>query len=475
MARLEISDFRQGLNTNDASHEIGLAQSPALQNVDLSAKGKVKTRGGTSAINSGNTITSATGIYGAGYVKSKHIAVALTSIYSYSAGTSSYTAVSSGWTNNTDMYMHEWNNYAYFANGIEAPSKYDGTSFSAITSVSTQWGSGTYPDMITEHEERLWGYDFSTSKVTWSNLADGDNWTGTDDSGYHAFKPNDGFTGTGIVSQRGGLVVFKQQGIYIIRGKTPVSFNFPDQYKTVGCIAPRSIVNIGNRILFLGRWFGDYAVFALDGSGELNIVSTDIIPTLNLINSATDNLACAIEQKGKYKLSYPLSAGGWGAVNLNYQSGAWEYDTGNAMRCYYKGGNTIYGGSTSAGLVYQVDTGTSDNGVAITSYADTRNNLLEGADSDKQLNVLVVWAKASGSWDMNVNLYIDDKLIPETYKIPLGTKNASETTRRYVIKLNHKCTGNMIRFRFGTSTSNQPFELYKAILYYDVKQPANSN
>ncbi len=135
----------------------------------------------------------------------------------------------------------------------------------------------------------------------------------------------------------------------------------------------------------------------------------------------------------------------------------------------------IYGADPNGGIHCFSRFYTSDNGYAITSYVETRNYLFEGADADKELNVLVVWVKASGNWDMNVNLYIDDKLEKQTYKVSLGTKETSETTRRYVIKLNHKCTGNMIRFKFGTSTVNQPFELYKAILYYDIKQPAISN
>ena len=133
------------------------------------------------------------------------------------------------------------------------------------------------------------------------------------------------------------------------------------------------------------------------------------------------------------------------------------------------GGRPAIDGNTPS--VYTVDTGTNDADTAITSYVKTRNYLLEGADYTKQLRYLIVWVKASGAWNMDINIYIDDKADTTTLKVPLGPRYTGETTKREVIPINVDTQGNMIAIKFGTSTINQPFELYRAELYYDIAQP----
>lgn len=466
MEKIEIVDFKHGANTTDAAHEILDTQTPDCQNVDLSLKGKVTTRDGSLKINA-TAIATATGIYGAGYFKSKHICAALTDLYQLTAG--EFVSFQSSLTSNAQTYFNEWNNYVGIVNGAETPMKWSGSQVTAIGGAPTEWTS-VKPNFICDHDNRWWTLTASSSQLHWSVLDNGENWTTTDNAGKYSFSPNDGFTGTGIVSQQGGLVVFKQQGIYKVVGKTPITFSFPSLYKTVGCIAPRTIINIDNRIFFLARYRGDYAVMVLDDSGKLTHISKDITTTLNTIITTNANLASAGAYKEKYVLSFPIT-GGYKTVNVNYTDGTWEIDSGNSASCHYNASDSFYGGSFTAGTVNQIGTGTADNTTAITSYIKTKNYLLNGADYTKKLRYLIIWAKTSGTWNIDINLYIDDKLHPEILKIPLGPRYIGETTRREVIPINADVQGNMIAIKFGTSTINQPFELYRAELYYDVLAP----
>ncbi len=464
---IEISDFRQGANTEDKAHEISPLHSPDLQNVDLSSKGSVKTRDGKAQLNTVE-ITSATGIFGAFYGRSLHLVAALTDVYKLV--TTTYTSIKGSLTSNSPTYFADWNAYTYGANGVEAPWKYDGTNApSAITTPPTAW-STTKPNQFCYHENRMWAITFSTSKLDWSNLDTGDVWTGVDDAGYHLFAVSDGFTGTGIVSQKGGIVFFKQNSIHKVLGKTTVSFSFKCLYPDVGSIAPRSIVNINNRIFFLSKYGGDNVVFVLDDTGGLTLMSNNITPTLNTMTSGSESLAAAGTYKNKYILSFPIS-GGWKTVNLNYVQGSWEIDSGNSARCYYSQGANLYGGSTTGGYVYQIGTGTADDTAAITSYVWSKNYTMEAPNNTKRLLYLMVWAKASGSWNMDINIKVDDKLYPQTWKMPLGTKGSLETTRREIVPLNCDVQGGMVAVKFGTSTINQPFEIYKATLFYEIGSP----
>lgn len=530
--RIVFSDFRQGLNTEDAAHIIPSTQSPILQNVDLSRRGIAATRSGTVKLNT-TAYTGASAIYGAFYGKSVHLAAGSTTAGKLVSG--AYTNIKTGLTALSEVFFEEWDNYVWSVNGADAPWKWDGTTVTAITSPPTEW-TANKPNFLVEHENRLWGFTASTSFLTWSKNEDGDQWlrNGTatatsaghlvdatlspfiagdvgktvfnntdattatitaynsasdvtlssdimtsgesysygaiDDAGDHYLRPNDGYTGTGLISQKNGLVVFKQQSIHKVLGKTPVSFLFKPLYTTIGCIAPRSIVNTENRIFFLAKYRGDYGVWVLDEAGGLTHMSRDITPTLNLIDTTADNTAAAVVYKDKYRLMYPLAAGGWASVNLNIVDGGWEKDSGNAGRCAYTVGGSCYVGSTTDGHVRQIETGTNDDGTAIDSYIRTKSESFEAPEIQKHLLYVAVWVKASGNWNLNMNVRVDDKLLPSTYTAQLGTKGAAETTRVEKIILNEDVIGNTINLEFGTSVQDQPFEIYQAILFYEYKK-----
>ena len=465
MERIVIGDFQHGYNSHDEPHGILETQASAIQNIDLSARGVSKTRGGTAYLNS-TEIASGAGIFGAGYLKSKHWAAALTGVYALATGT--YTAFKTGLTANSEVFGTEFESYGFFANGVDAPFTYDGSSSAAMSGTPSYWT--TYkPNMFLKHENRLWGLTCSTSQLDWCDVETPTDWTTKDKAGTHQFNKNDGYTGIGIASQKSGLIYFKQKSIHKVTGKTPVSFSFPTLYDTIGCVAARTIVNYNNRIFFLSEHEGYYKVIILGDDGSITETNEDIQPTLSLINTTTANKSAAVIYKDKYRLSYPLSAGGWGVVNLNFKTGRWEVDSGNAGKCYYVQGASCYAGGTGDGYVRQIETGTSDAGsVAITSYVRSKRYQLLAPELHKELKYMIVWTKASGSYNLNVNIRVDGKLVPGTYAVPLGTKGTTETMRRATIPINAKVRGGLIDVQFGTSTVDQPFELYKAILYYEM-------
>ena len=465
---LSITDFRFGLNTYDMAHEIGENQSPDLQNVDLSRKGKTATRTGIAKLNT-TVITSATGIFGAFYGKTAHLVAALTDVYKLNTSTWVYESIKGTLTSNAQTFFDEWENYVYAVNGADAPWKWTGSVVSALTAPNASWAAAP-PNYICKHGRRLFALTASSSLLTWCAEDLPDQWLTTtypDDAGEEPISPNNGYAGTGIVSQKSGLVIFKAQGIYKLTGKTPISYLVTELYSTIGCIAPRSIINIENRIIFLARYKGDYAVFALDDAGGLTHLSAAITTTLNTITTASANLASAVSYKDKYKLSFPVS-GGWRTVNLFYKSGGWEFDSGNSMRCYYIASDTLYGGATGSGQVYTMDTGTADDATAITSYVKSKDYYMGAPTLVKTLHNIVIWVKASGNWAATLNLYIDSTLYRSSWSVQLGTKGGTETTRCLVIPMNVDVQGGMLAIKIGTSTINQPFELYRAELNYSI-------
>lgn len=70
---------------------------------------------------------------------------------------------------------------------------------------------------------------------------------------------------TGLSVVLGQLVIFKEDGIYILDGTNPQEFRVIAVHGGVGCIAPRSIVTIDGKVYFLSRNRGRPALYEFAG------------------------------------------------------------------------------------------------------------------------------------------------------------------------------------------------------------------
>ncbi|GAG95869.1 unnamed protein product, partial [marine sediment metagenome] len=106
---------------------------------------------------------------------------------------------------------------------------------------------------------------------------------------------------TGLVEQGRNLVVFTEDTISVLTGTDEDNFQFRKSFPGDGCIAPRSIQNIKQYIIFLG----------FEGLMAFNGVETvDIDEKLNKylrdnINYAAADTSCSCYYDDKYILSYP--------------------------------------------------------------------------------------------------------------------------------------------------------------------------
>lgn len=540
MPILELLDFRYGANTKDAAHEILQEQSSDLQNVDVSQKGKTVTIPGFAKLNTNVIGGSPTGIYGAFYGKSTHLAATGTDVWKKTSG--DYSSLKASLTSNAQTYFGEYNNYIGVVNGSDAPWKWSGSAVSTFTYPPTAWATANYPNYIASDDVRFWMFCVADDTLYWCSAGNQDKWvkanvrggydasvnvfpstggSGTagaimkgdlwgiavagtlggtavvinqsiealidtpgqtagnwsilgisdvSDAGYQAIGYKNGYTGTGIIAQSDGLVVFKQKGIWKVFGIS--SFSFEKKYAETGCIAPRSLLKKDNKIFFLDKSEGINGIYCLDDTLQLHYLSELIEPTLALMTSGSESLACAGWYNNKYVLSFPVT-GGWKTVRLNYKDMTWEIDDGNSMRCYYNDTNgLLYGGSTSAGYVYTMDTGTSFDTAAINSYVKKDPiKFPEGNEYTKKIKEIWLWVKASGNYKLSINFYVNSNLQSHTYYAQLGTKGTTQTTRLEKVKLPDNIQGNTIGIKIGNNAVSEPWELYKTAILYDVDEP----
>jgi len=119
-------------------------------------------------------------------------------------------------------------------------------------------------------------------------------------------------TGLAVIQDR--VVVFKEDQIWNIDGDDALSITAWKAQANVGCVAPKTIVNIDGSLFFLGRHGGAPAVFVYDGSSVRNM-SLGIEPTLmanikDLGDTANQPIQpCATNYRGCYLLAYQKTGG----------------------------------------------------------------------------------------------------------------------------------------------------------------------
>lgn len=146
----------------------------------------------------------------------------------------------------------------------------------------------------------------------------------------------------------GRLIVLRSNSIwfyYIIGGPTswrPEKIDFSG-----GCIASQSAKQVGKEIWFLGYSAENgRGVYALDGNGNVRLISYDVEPFLDRINSNKIEDAVAEYVDNLYKISFAIDADRENNWTLHFDTININKDTGSP--CIY--GPHTYGFSASAVL-----------------------------------------------------------------------------------------------------------------------------
>lgn len=157
---------------------------------------------------------------------------------------------------------------------------------------------------LTAHRNRMWyGYcmerdasESYSSRVAYSQLYQPDRI-----GGFVDVFPNDGDIITGIHALRGNLVVFKRRSIYQILGSSELDFEVRSTHADIGCVAPRSIAAVNNRLYFLA----EDGVYYFDG-GQVGRISDVINPDLEVLTGLNRFWAAGGSFDGQYLLSVSL-------------------------------------------------------------------------------------------------------------------------------------------------------------------------
>lgn len=237
---------------------------------------------------------------------------------------------------------------------------------------------------------------------------------------------------TGIIEQMNALPVFTEDSIERLVGTDEDNFEFRNAYSTEGCIAPRSLVNCKNLLVYLG--YNGINYFDGVSTGTFSKIINEYLK--ENINDSYRHLSCATFFDDKYMLCYPKGSNTVPSETIWIDLSDRTYGTYDfAFSCFSKwnrssDGLQLYGGSNTEGRVYKVFDGLNDDGSDITAY-DRIEPLDFGAPERwKQFYHLYIKVKTTSGTALRFYYQLDDN--SETYKDITLTAN---TTRWYMINL----------------------------------------
>lgn len=382
-------------------------------------------------------------------------------------GSGNWTNIGGTYTLSTtaDVDIVVANNSVYFFDGANTVPKYNGTTGSTVAAIPIGDKAKWFHNSL-----YVTGVSGTPNRMRISNNGDPEDFSGGTQATIDV-NPNDGDYITGLGVLKDELLIFKTQSVWSLTGFGTAALTLSNLNERIssrsGAISYRSIVNIGNEILYLS-FLGDKPHFRaiqrtrygvlVDGG----VISNDIEVSLNGMNKAQLTKVAGIFDGRNVFWSAPQGAAttnnrvyaydtiikGW-TRHVGINASVWESFTISATPQVY------FGEATADSKVYVMDTSTSDNGTAINFSITTKRYGGDVPEAKKKWKYLKTAAKEVG----NYNITIDQSKDGFTYD-NLGTLNLSGTGAVFNnIILDTSKLGE-------TDVKHNTFNISKALAYY---------
>lgn len=480
-----------GLNSTAGPFGVDDSESTDLQNVDFSKFGSVVKRSGYTALNT--TAIQASPQFDSLHWYEATVSGAQVRYAMATAGTSLYKmdALDGGWDNITGNVVltatnhadtENWLNEAYFVNGNDIPIKWSGAGNGTTV---PQPLNVTKPKFIKQFNNYMFIGNVvvssvaQTSRIYWSDLRTTSTWTATS---FIDISKDDGqqITGMHVLSDR--LVVFKERSIYNVffSGDVDIPFILPGGGKSnsnVGCVAPFSIQEVENGLVFLSL----DGFYYYDGNNAYKI-SDRINTTLLGYNTTRFNQAVSCKQIAKSRyfcaLPGPSSTNNNKVVVWDWFNNAFSIYSGlaaAAMYTFYVSGSDErpYFGDYS-GFAYRMDTGLDDYilnvQTAINAYYYTNWKAFGDVVDQKGISNLVLYYQNSNSVLTFAYSYDFETTDHYTTTLSLATSTAVYGTAIYGtdtyanaggagIRQDLAGRGRVVRYKFANATLAETFQI----------------
>lgn len=399
-----LKSFSKGYNSYSASKSlIDDEEFPEGENVELDDNGSVKKRSGIARY--GGQVASGKSVRGGGWFKTSSLNLLLvaagTAIYKYDSG--NYSALTGiTYTDNKDTDFCQALDRMYIANGFDNLSyTSNGTTVTTVTNGITgrspvsynrriYMTNTTYPDRLYFSNPYTLTFAGTTTTYNTTNFGSFDLDLGASPkktAGFLILAPGTGLEITRLIIDGDSIYVFtKNHGIwkvtYVSANSDETLNHTVEQVSTISCPAGRSVVRVGNDIWFFG---GDNFYTRGEVASFVNIrvspKSARVKTEVESIAAAGKNMVAGGFYKDKLYFSYRTGSNNDRIIAYDTRLNAWSAPFTNINTSWFlefeesDGTRRLLAGSDSStdSYVYELFTGTSDEGTAIDAYFETKS------------------------------------------------------------------------------------------------------
>ncbi len=474
IAEVTTQNFSRGLVTVKPDHLLEEGETPSCSNIDFSRSvGRLTKRrgysllytalGGTNPVCGLGEFVTAAGV-------AKVVAAVNNDVYVLS-GAGTWTSIFTGAFAGAAVNFATYNDLLIIVGSAVTTQKWTGAGASANL-------GGTPPSnvkFVKTHRNRLWMANSSAgkSRLHYSALSNAEDWTTAGDAGFIDVGKDDGEQITGLASVGPFLVIFKQNSTWVLKNGTPTTFTLQKISTSVGCVAPRSIVECEQFALFLSN-SGVYAA----NQSSVALMSYNIQPDFDAMSNATKALAVGGRIRTQYWLSVDTDSDSTNdtAYVLDYVYGIWGKYTNKKETVYLtrQDGTLISGSMDAQAVIRKHDDTSNDNGTAITLTYDSPGYEFDDWVRRKQLHDIVLKTNAIVGKTVTVSHLVDGTLQSNTKVFNL---DAALTGNNEVIhKFYHPpdtSYGLNIRIRISNAETSADLEVYGYSLRAKMREREN--
>ena len=354
-------DFTAGLVTTRGGLLCPKNGAMKLQNAMVHLGGFRKLYGTTKKNTNAIASKAVTSMYKA-YVGAKSclLASAGTVMYYSNDNGATWTSLITGLTENAPWTFVTINGYVFCTNGSDTERRIDITVLPTYApTVTNMTGKPAYKcKVFFLAAGRVWAAINSTEPdtvyfcdVDGDGIATPETWPTANWLSFPTDSTSEQITGAGV--WKDNPVIFTEHTLSLILGSNEFEFQQPLMDNRIGCGAYRTVANLGDDVVFMGK---DRRIYLFDG-GRVYCISDDIQPEITDINATYITSSHAVTDEYAYYLFYVSTAATGTVCNRMLM-----FDTrlnqivGNIIKAGWTGPHTI-----SAASAIQL-TGTGDNG-----------------------------------------------------------------------------------------------------------------
>ena len=297
-------DFSKGARYDKPEHLLEEGEVPHINNFILKEDQKLWVRKGLARHIPSFFSSPVKGLYrtSVGSQIPYLLVVAGGTVYKVSDYSPSWNPVLSGLFDANDFYFDTYLDKVFFTNGANYLYVWDGETAVPVTEAHPGC------QFVQHYADRLFiasSYD-NPDTLFYSELFDYQKWEDpeTEITNLINVSPGDDERITGIIRTQDHLTIFKTKGIFYLRGYDPEEWILQRVTDDLGCIAPRSIVQMDGRTI----WLSNRGVYMDDGEYFYQIGAA-IQPVLQEISPERLAKAFAFSRSWYYYLFVPVEDG----------------------------------------------------------------------------------------------------------------------------------------------------------------------